>query len=289
MEQNYIKLETIREKLYSNTTVEFNALPIIQPFNSDFQKIALYQHETMGKVLLLDDIVQYATQDEYILHETLAYWPYCSKQESPNVLIVGGGDLGVASRFLAIPEIQSVTIVDIDPEVTQISCRYTPEVSQHAEEDSRLRIVHEDARTFIETFQENSFDIIVADTTDEVGVGESLYSVEFLQEMHRILKDKGVLMRLAGSFFLQESHVADVLKKTKEVFGRESCGLIGLPLNMYQGGLYTIVAAVKNDFYDPSPKKNLVIKTRWYSPSVHAAVSSIVPILGHSGSSKNLI
>lgn len=279
MEQSSDKIEVVREKLYTNIFVEFIGVPIIPTFNSDLQKISLYQHETMGKVLLLDDVIQFATQDEYILHETLAYWPYCSRKSGKgmDVLIVGGGDLGVASRILSLQSVKNVTVVDIDPEVTRISCRYTPEVSQHAEDDSRLKIIHENAETFIKTFSDSSFDVVVADTTDEIGVGESLYSANFLKEIKCVLKDEGIVMRLAGSFFLQKPHIDKILKNMSDIFGEGSTGLIGLPLNMYQGGLYTIAVAVKNGIYSTDSKRSLGIKTRWYSSDVHNSISRIIP------------
>lgn len=93
-----------------------------------FAKTTHYQHLVMTHSPELDDYrlyingnLQFSSYDEYIYHELLVH-PVMEMAGRPKkVLVLGGGD-GLALReILKYPEVELVTLVDLDPEMTKLS------------------------------------------------------------------------------------------------------------------------------------------------------------------------
>ena len=62
---------------------------------SEFQKIDVYQTSKLGRMLLLDGIIQLTEFDEFAYHEMLAHIPLFAHENPKRLLVVGGGDGGV--------------------------------------------------------------------------------------------------------------------------------------------------------------------------------------------------
>ena len=62
---------------------------------SKFQKIEVYETRKLGKLLLLDGIIQLTSADEFAYQEMMAHLPYYVHGAPERVLVIGGGDGGV--------------------------------------------------------------------------------------------------------------------------------------------------------------------------------------------------
>jgi len=83
------------------------------------------------------------------------------------VLILGGGD-GLALReVLRRREVEDVTLVDIDPEMTRLSHAFPPlgRLNAHAYDDPRVKVVNQDALVWLEK-QTGVFDVVLIDFPD---------------------------------------------------------------------------------------------------------------------------
>jgi predicted membrane-bound spermidine synthase len=56
----------------------------------------VFDSETYGRVLILDGVIQLTERDEFAYQEMIAHLPLFAHPNPVNVLIVGGGDGGVA-------------------------------------------------------------------------------------------------------------------------------------------------------------------------------------------------
>ena len=76
---------------------------------------------------------------------------YFASRPSIRVLIIGGGDLGACSRALAVCGVESVTVVDIDPEVTSLTKTHFPAIVRRCVEDEggRVEIIHAPGESFV--------------------------------------------------------------------------------------------------------------------------------------------
>jgi spermidine synthase len=104
------------------------------------------------------------------------------------VLVLGGGD-GLALReILKHSSVESVTLVDLDPDMTKLSQRFPPlgELNRHAFDNPKVHVVNADAMIWLEQ-QNDLFDAAIVDFPDpnNFALGK-LYTTRF----YRLLKQR---------------------------------------------------------------------------------------------------
>src|SRR5207244_1213992 len=116
--------------------------------------------------------------------------------------------LGVREA-LKWPDVRHVTLVDLDPAMTELGRTYPALVRQNAGalNDPRVTVVHTDAHRFLETSTER-YGVIIADLPDPNGDAlAKLYSVEFYRLARRRLARGGVFVTQATSpYFSREAY-----------------------------------------------------------------------------------
>jgi spermidine synthase len=85
--------------------------------HTDHQHLVLFEHKHFGKMLMLDGATQVTTRDEFIYHEMMTHVPILAHGKARNVLIIGGGDCGIAEEVLKHEALKSVVQVEIDASV----------------------------------------------------------------------------------------------------------------------------------------------------------------------------
>lgn len=167
---------------------------IIYAKSSQYQRIVLTQNK--GDIrLFLDGNLQFSSRDEYRYHESLV-WPALGRVKAPSrVLILGGGD-GLALREVLRDEaVRQVTLVDLDPAITELF-RAAPALTRlnaDAFADPRVRVINADAFTWARDASE-VFDVILVDLPDPTNysIGR-LYSLAFYRNLGAILAPGGVM------------------------------------------------------------------------------------------------
>jgi spermidine synthase len=90
-----------------------------------FARDTRYQHIVLTRFkddlrLFLNSHLQFSSRDEYRYHESLIH-PGLSAIPAPRrVLVLGGGDGLAVREILKYPQIESVTLVDLDPDMTRL-------------------------------------------------------------------------------------------------------------------------------------------------------------------------
>lgn len=67
----------------------------------------IFLSETYGRVLILDGVIQCTERDEFGYQEMISQIPLCCHPNPEKVLIVGGGDGGVAREVVKVNQIFS--------------------------------------------------------------------------------------------------------------------------------------------------------------------------------------
>lgn len=67
--------------------------------------------ETHGRALILDGIIQCTERDEFAYQEMISFIPLCCHPNPKKVLIIGGGDGGVAREGMCIQFESSILLV----------------------------------------------------------------------------------------------------------------------------------------------------------------------------------
>ena len=194
---------------------------IIYAKSSPYQRIVVTKGKT-GYALFLNGNLQFNSFDEYRYHEALVHPAFAAFEATPRrVLVLGGGD-GLAIReVLKYPSVESVTLVDLDPEMTNLSKNLPAlaELNNHAMEDRRVSVINADAYVWLGETDTESFDIAIVDFPDpnNFALGK-LYTTRFYNLLKTKLKpDSAVVVQCTSPLFARNSYWSII--KTLEAAG----------------------------------------------------------------------
>jgi spermidine synthase len=114
--------------------------------------------------------LQFDTADEALYHEYLVI-PAISlavgrfPQTNLRVLICGGGDGLAAREVLRFGQVNSIDLVDYDPEVLELAQTVFKPFNQGSLESDRLTVHIQEAFEFILKIPDNSYHVIICDFT----------------------------------------------------------------------------------------------------------------------------
>jgi len=132
----------------------------------------------------------YLANDEYVFSYTKMMDVFSVVQPDPkSALILGGAGYTVPQHLLKWPSTPQVTVVEIDPGMTALARQYF-----RLQDDPRLSINHEDARTFLQN-STNTYDVIMVDVFSHAyGIPFHILTEESMQEFRRNLSENGVIV-----------------------------------------------------------------------------------------------
>ena len=70
--------------------------------------------------LFLNSHLQFSSRDEYRYHESLVHPGLAAIPGARRALVLGGGDGLAVREMLKYPSLESITLVDLDPEMTKL-------------------------------------------------------------------------------------------------------------------------------------------------------------------------
>ncbi|UNO41136.1 spermidine synthase [Streptomyces sp. MST-110588] len=156
--------------------------------------------------LYLDGRLRASSDNEFRYHEALVH-PAMAGHPRRRVLVLGGGDGLAAREVLRYRDVRSVTVIELDPDVTRLA-RTDPGLSalnHHALRDRRVRVVTGDAfdwlrrRAPAEVRRRGAYDVVICDLPDPGGTASTkLYSQEFYGLTARVLAKQGRVVVHAG-------------------------------------------------------------------------------------------
>lgn len=155
--------------------------------------------------LFLDHSIQFDSLDEHRYHEALVHPAMGLVADARRVLVLGGGDGMAVREVLRHEGVEHVTLVDLDPRVTDLFATNPDLVAlnDRALLDPRVEIVNTDAWVWAAeaaTTGADIYDVIIADLPDPKSIALSkLYSVEFYGMLIERLASHGLIVTQAGS------------------------------------------------------------------------------------------
>ena len=173
---------------------------------SEYQRIDIFQSPAFGRFVALDGDVIFSEADEFIYNEMVTHVPMAVHPHVKKVLIIGGGDGGVAREYTAYPEIEEIDVVEPDEQFVEVCREYFPEAAKGFE-DPRVQVFHQDGLRFLRG-RSDEYDIIINDATDPFGHTEGLFTKEFYGSCYKALKADGIMVYQHGSPFFDEDESA---------------------------------------------------------------------------------
>jgi spermidine synthase len=182
-----------------------------------------YQHIVLTRFkddirLFLNSHLQFSSRDEYRYHEALVH-PGLSAIPAPRrVLVLGGGDGLAVREILKYSQVESVTLVDLDPEMTRLFSSYPmlTALNQKSFSSPKVHIINADAFPWVDA-NRDSFDFIVVDFPDPTNYSlGKLYTTAFYKAAARHLSAQGfMVVQSTSPMFARDSYwcIAETIKQ----------------------------------------------------------------------------
>lgn len=268
------------EELHATYRQALRIDEVLYDSETDHQRLRIFRNERFGRVLTLDGVVQTTEGDEFIYHEMLTHVPILAHGAVKSVLIIGGGDGGMLREVCRHRGVERVVMVEIDGGVVDFSKTHLPSLSAGAFDDPRLELVISDGADFMKADDGETFDVIIVDSTDPIGPGETLFTDHFYGHAARRLTSSGVLVTQNGVPFMQPDELKGTMRAFQSLFADWTCYLAHVP--SYAGGPMALGWGCQ----DPSIREvasTLVrhrfreagLATRYYTPNVHRAAFAL--------------
>lgn len=148
--------------------------------NSPYQRLVVTRSRHDMR-LFINGNLQFSSRDEYRYHEALVHVGLVSVPRRANVLILGGGDGMAAREILKYQDVERITLVDLDPLMTEIFSTHAPLVALNGGslQSPKVKVINTDAFTWLKD-DRGSYDFVVIDFPDpsSFSLGK-LYSASF--------------------------------------------------------------------------------------------------------------
>ena len=238
---------------------------------SKFQKIEVFETVKLGRLLMLDGIIQLTDSDEFVYHEMLVNLPFYAHAGIPRrALVIGGGDGGALRELARHEELERLDICEIDGEVIAAAKEFLPQTAC-GYDDPRVTVYVADGSEFVRKHV-GEYDIIIVDSTDPGGPGAPLFGEAFYANLKRSLRPGGVIATQSESPFLLPEVVRQLNRAAKSNF--RFVAYAGFAVPTYPTGM--IGACVASDGRDVTTPDRAVSpalaeKLHYYNSAVHAA------------------
>ncbi len=238
---------------------------------SEFQRIDIFSSKEFGRFLTLDGYMMLTQKDEFIYHEMMVHVPMAVHPKVRKALVIGGGDGGTARELIRYPAIEQIDVVEIDEEVVSACRQYLPQTACGFD-DERIHLFYEDGLKYVRRY-EDTYDLILVDSTDPFGPGEGLFTKEFYGNCYKALKAEGIMVNQHESPFYPNDAVAmqRAHKRIVESFPISKVYQAHIPT--YPSGHWLFGFASKRYHpltdQDAARWKALELRTRYYNEQLH--------------------
>ena len=193
--------------------INFRNLKLIDSIESKLQKILLYVHPLLGKILVINNEVQHVEKWAPLYHEMIIHLPAAFVPTIRDVLILGGGSLFAAFEVLKYKSVKKVTLIDHDEKVITIIRNNYPHALKVLN-DKRFKLVINDAFDEIKN-QGNHYDLIINDSVDLIDHSRKVNS-NLLEILTKSLNKNGISSDVVYRNIFEKKttlKTIDVLKK----------------------------------------------------------------------------
>jgi spermidine synthase len=270
--------ETLLDELGLRTS--YAATRVLYEQQTGHQDLVLFENPHFGKVLMLDGATQVTTRDEFIYHEMMTHVPILAHGAARDVLIIGGGDCGIAEETLKHKALTRITQVEIDASVPEFSKEHFPEFTGPVFADPRFELVIDDGVKYV-AGTDRRFDVIIVDSTDPQGPGVVLFTHEFYAACKRCLNPGGVMVTQNGVPFLQPDELISSMRHFNTLFADAACYVAAIPT--YVGGHLAMGWAALDGALRQTPVDVIAARyreagafaTKYWTPEVHHAAFAL--------------
>ncbi len=168
---------------------------IVYAEQSAYQRIVLTSGGG-GYQLFLNGNLQFSSVDEYRYHEALVHPAFAAAKQRKRALVLGGGDGLAVREILKYPEVEHVTLVDLDPAMTALAkqSELLRTLNHDALSDPRVEVIVDDALVWLDQKINEPYDVILVDFPDpnNFSLGK-LYTTWFYKLLQKAMHDESIV------------------------------------------------------------------------------------------------
>ena len=242
----------------------------LDEIQSPFQKVEMFETTDFGNLMIIDGCTMVSTRENFFYHEMMSHPALFSHPAPKNVVIIGGGDCGTLREVLKHPGVETVTQIDIDEVVTQMSLKYFPELCE-SNNDPRATVMFDDGIKYMREAAPESIDVIIVDGTDPVGPGEGLFNHAFYTSCLNALRPGGIMIQQSESPLMHMPLLLEMRDAMKDV-GFADLQTLPFPQPIYPSGLWSATMARKGENFDgfrEEDAQSAQFDTEYYNAGIH--------------------
>jgi spermidine synthase len=223
-----------------------------------FSRDTRYQHIVLTAWkndlrLFLNSHLQFSSRDEYRYHEALVHPGLAAVPGARHVLVLGGGDGLAVREILKYPSVESVTLVDLDPEMTHLFSTQPllTKLNEGSLTSPKVHVINDDAFVWLDR-NADFFDFVVVDFPDpnNYGVGK-LYTAAFYRALARHVSRGGLFVVQSTSPLFARQSFWSIVETLK------AAGLETYPYHVYVPSFgewgFTLATSHDGPRYVPPP------------------------------------
>lgn len=228
MDQDLKGWYTERSPMWPGEAFSLKVKRTILQKRSKFQNIEIFESTNYGKVLVLDGAIQFTERDEASYQEMITFLPLNVHPNPKKVLVVGGGDGGVARELTRHPAVEEVVQCEIDEEVIEACKTHVPSMACGFS-NPKLTLHTGDGAKFLEETKDK-FDIIITDASDPIvntdqengeakkGPAASLFNEDYYRKMKDRLAEGGILCSQGETMWHDADLITTLVTSCREMF-----------------------------------------------------------------------
>ncbi|MBA4548737.1 polyamine aminopropyltransferase [Thermoactinomyces intermedius] len=258
-----------------NMKVSYRIKEVVFSEKSPFQHVMILDSYDFGRMLVLDGVVQTTSLDGHIYNEMITHIPLSIHPNPERVLIIGGGDCGAAREVCKYENVKEIDMVEIDELVVDACKKYLPAVSGNLS-DPRVNFIFNDGIKHVENIRDH-YDVIIVDSSDPVGPARALFEKSFYENIHRALKEDGLMVCQSQSPLFHRSVMNQTIRHIRDLYPAVKVYTATVPT--YPGGFWSFTLGSKN--YDQVYVDRFEKDTKYVNHSILTTCFDVPAFLKH--------
>jgi len=271
---------SFEQRVAPGVRVTFEADRVIDRVKSAAHETLVIDNARFGHMMMIDGAVRLSSADEFVIHEMMSHVPLLAHGHVERVLIVGGGDCGLAEEVLKHQDVRALVQVESDPLIVKLARAYFAGINTSVFSDSRFQLHIADGAEFVASTEER-FDLILVDLAEPGCTSLSPLSESFFRNARGCLRSGGLLITRLGVPFLEPLAFPAAMKRLSSVFAEVAPYLVPVP-SIFGGPV--AIGWASNVLRSDAPGPDVLaarfadagIQTHYYTPEVHRS-SFVLP------------
>lgn len=236
--------------------------------------VTVASSELFGRCLVLDNAIQCTELDECSYQEMITFLPLNVHENPERVLIIGGGDGGVAREVNKHPLVKEIVQCEIDEQVVKVSKQYLPFMASGFD-SPKLKLHFADGYKYV-LEHKSQFDVIITDSSDPMGPAATLFESEYYQALYECLRPGGIICCQAESFWFDTAFIKQLIGKAKKIFPSVAYATTYVP-SYPSGQIGFLICSKKENVnfakpsYVVSDEQAEQLNLKYYSSAMHTS------------------